>query len=187
MLLLSSPILILAGLAVRLDSPGPIFFRQARVGRNGRRFGMLKLRTMRADGDETVFAEHLARLEASRHTEDGTPIRIVDDPRITRVGRVLRQWSIDELPNFWNVLTGSMSLVGPRPLVPAEAELVGLDNPRFRVKPGITGLAQVEGRDTISIQERTRFDEEYVRSQSVSLDARILIKTIRTVLVDRGD
>ena len=186
-LLLSSPILILAGLAVRLDSPGPIFFRQARVGRNGRRFGMLKLRTMRADGDETVFAEHLARLEASRHTEDGTPIRIVDDPRITRVGRVLRQWSIDELPNFWNVLTGSMSLVGPRPLVPAEAELVGLDNPRFRVKPGITGLAQVEGRDTISIQERTRFDEEYVRSQSVSLDARILIKTIRTVLVDRGD
>ena len=170
-LLLSSPILILAGLAVRLDSPGPIFFRQARVGRNGRRFGMLKLRTMRADGDETVFAEHLARLEASRHTEDGTPIRIVDDPRITRVGRVLRQWSIDELPNFWNVLTGSMSLVGPRPLVPAEAELVGLDNPRFRVKPGITGLAQVEGRDTISIQERTRFDEEYVRSQSVSLDA----------------
>jgi len=186
-LLLSSPILILAGLAVRLDSPGPIFFRQARVGRNGRLFGMLKLRTMRADGDETVFAEHLARLEASRHTEDGTPIRIVDDPRITRVGRVLRQWSIDELPNFWNVLTGSMSLVGPRPLVPAEAELVGLDNPRFRVKPGITGLAQVEGRDTISIQERTRFDEEYVRSQSVSLDARILIKTIRTVLVDRGD
>lgn len=186
-LVLTAPILVVAGIAVRLDSPGPIFFKQVRVGRNGNHFGMVKLRTMRADSDERVFAEHLARLEMSRHLDDGTPIRIVDDPRITRVGRVLRQWSIDELPNFWNVLVGSMSLVGPRPLVPAEAELVGLDNPRFTVKPGITGLAQVQGRDSISIGERTRLDEEYVRNRSASLDVRIMLKTIRTVLFERGD
>ncbi|HEX6946431.1 MAG TPA: sugar transferase [Acidimicrobiia bacterium] len=186
-LVLATPILILAGLAVRLDTPGPVFFKQVRVGRNGRRFGMLKLRTMLADADEAVFAEHLARLEASRHTAEGAPIRILDDPRITRVGRVLRQWSIDELPNFWNVLMGSMSLVGPRPLVPAEAELVGLDSPRFKVKPGITGLAQVEGRDTISIAERTRLDEEYVQRQSAGLDTRILLRTIRAVVIERGD
>lgn len=186
-LVLTSPVLVLAGLAVRLDSPGPIFFKQWRVGRGGRRFGMLKIRTMEADADEAVFAEHLARLEASRHSGDGRPIRIADDHRVTRVGRMLRRWSIDELPNFWNVLLGSMSLVGPRPLVPAEAELVGLDNPRFRVKPGITGLAQVEGRDTITIEERTRLDEEYVVRRSAALDTRIMLRTIRTVFVERGD
>jgi lipopolysaccharide/colanic/teichoic acid biosynthesis glycosyltransferase len=185
-LVLASPVLALAGLAVRLDSPGPIFFKQWRVGRGGRRFGLLKIRTMEADADEAVFAEHLARLEASRFSDDGTPIRIADDHRITRVGRTLRRWSIDELPN-WNVLLGSMSLVGPRPLVPAEAELVGLDSPRFQVKPGITGLAQVEGRDTITIVERTRLDEEYVSRRSPSLDTRIMLKTIRTVFVERGD
>lgn len=186
-LVLSAPILVIAGIAVRLDSPGPVFFKQTRVGRDGRKFGLLKIRTMEAEADEAVFAEHLERLEASRHTDHGATIRIADDHRVTKVGRVLRRWSIDELPNFWNVLLGPLSLVGPRPLVPAEAELVGLDGPRFRVKPGITGLAQVEGRDSISIQERTRFDEEYVDKRSAGLDTRILLKTVRTVLVDRGD
>lgn len=186
-LVLAMPVLVISGIAVRLDSPGPVFFRQVRVGRSGRHFGLLKIRTMEADADEAVFAEHLARLELSRHRGDGPKIRIADDPRVTRVGRRLRKWSIDELPNFWNVLRGSMSLVGPRPLVPAEAKLIGLENARFAVKPGITGLAQVEGRDEITIAERTRWDEEYVRSRSTGLDVRILMRTLRTVLVNRGD
>jgi lipopolysaccharide/colanic/teichoic acid biosynthesis glycosyltransferase len=186
-LVLTSPILLVAGIAVRLDSPGPVFFKQTRVGRRGQEFGLLKIRTMRADADEAIFAEHLAALEASRHTSDPPVIKIIDDPRITRVGRLLRRWSVDEIPNFWNVLRGSMSLVGPRPLVPAEAELIGLDNPRFEVKPGITGLAQVEGRDSIGLSERTRWDEEYVHHRSLGLDLRILVRTARTVVMDRGD
>ena len=181
------PIVLLAGLAVRIDSPGAVFFRQTRVGRNGVPFGMLKIRTMVADSDETVFAEHLTRLEAARHQEMHTPIRIEGDDRITRVGHVLRRWSIDELPNFWNVLRGSMTLVGPRPLVEAEAELVGLDSPRFTVKPGITGLAQVRGRDTITMAERTTYDEEYVRERNLRLDLRILLATFTTIVTESGD
>jgi lipopolysaccharide/colanic/teichoic acid biosynthesis glycosyltransferase len=184
---LSLPIVLAAGLAVRIDSPGPVFFRQVRLGRNLRPFGMVKIRTMRAEADESVFAEHLARLEASRHAGTTATIRIEDDERITRVGRFLRRWSIDELPNLWNVLEGSMSLVGPRPLVEAEAELVGVDSPRFGVKPGITGLAQVEGRDEIGIQRRTALDERYVATQSTAGDLRILARTVSTVFSGSGD
>jgi lipopolysaccharide/colanic/teichoic acid biosynthesis glycosyltransferase len=184
---LTLPLMFLAGIAVRLDSPGPVFFRQTRIGKDGTPFGMLKIRTMRADNDEQVFAEHLARLEASRHREMETRLRIEEDDRITRVGHFLRRWSIDELPNLWNVLRGSMSLVGPRPLVGAEAELVGLNSSRFSVKPGITGLAQVRGRDTITMAQRTQLDERYVDSRSLSLDLRILADTLTTVFRDSGD
>jgi lipopolysaccharide/colanic/teichoic acid biosynthesis glycosyltransferase len=186
-LVLSFPIILIAGLAVRLTSPGPVFFKQVRVGKEGRQFGLVKIRTMTADADESVFADHLARLEAARHSDTPQPIRINDDSRVTKVGRVLRKSSIDELPNFWNVLRGSMSLVGPRPLVPAEAELVGLENVRFEVKPGITGLAQVYGRDTITLDERTRLDEEYVRTRSTRLDTRIMVRTFRAVFAEPGD
>ena len=186
-LVLSFPIVLLAGVIVRLTSPGPVFFKQTRIGRQGRPFGMIKIRTMEADADETVFAEHLARLEASRHSDTPVTIRIADDARVTRVGRFLRKSSIDELPNFWNVLRGSMSLVGPRPLVPAEARLIGLDNPRFEVKPGITGLAQIEGRDSITLIERTGWDEEYVRTRSPRLDTRIMLRTIKAIFTQPGD
>jgi len=181
------PIVIVAAIAVRLDSPGPIFFRQVRLGRNLRPFGMLKIRSMRAEADEKVFAEHLARLQARRHSGPHPSIRIEEDDRVTRVGHFLRRWSIDELPNLWNVLEGSMSLVGPRPLVEAEAELVGVESSRFTVKPGITGLAQVEGRDTISVEERTALDERYVAEQSTIGDLRILLRTVTTVFTDSGD
>lgn len=184
---LTLPIIIAAGIAVRLDSPGPIFFRQMRIGRGLRPFGMLKIRSMVAEADESVFAEHLARLQASRHAELEPTIRIEGDDRITRVGHFLRKWSIDELPNLWNVLEGSMSLVGPRPLVEAEAELVGVESPRFSTRPGITGLAQVEGRDNITIEERTDLDERYVEEQSMALDMRILTKTFATVFTGGGD
>ncbi len=184
---LTLPIVVLAGIAVRLDSRGPIFFRQVRLGRNLRPFGVLKIRSMVAEADETVFAEHLARLQASRHDESDTSLRIDDDDRITRVGHFIRRWSIDELPNLWNVLEGSMSLVGPRPLVESEAELVGIESRRFDVKPGITGLAQVEGRDTISIEDRTALDEEYVDRRSMSLDVKILMRTFVAVFSGSGD
>lgn len=184
--ILAIPLVLVAGLAIRLDSPGPVFFSQTRIGRNGQPFGLLKIRTMRADGTETVFAEHLARLQETHMSKDAGPIAIEDDVRITRVGRFLRRSSIDELPNLWNVLRGHMSLVGPRPLVLAEAELIGLDNPRFTVKPGITGLAQVKGRDTITLAERTRLDEEYVRNRNGRLDASILIRTLGAILARPG-
>lgn len=184
---LTLPIVILAGLAVRIDSPGPIFFRQVRVGRGLRPFGMLKIRSMRAEADEAVFAEHLARLQASRHEELESKLRIVDDDRVTRVGRFLRKWSIDELPNLWNVLEGSMSLVGPRPLVEAEAELVGVESARFSVKPGVTGLAQIEGRDDLNIEERTALDEQYVLHRALRLDLRIIARTFREVFSGSGD
>lgn len=184
---LTLPVIALAGIAVRLDSPGPVFFRQARLGRNLRPFGMLKIRSMQAEADESVFAEHLARLQESRHSEFGKTIRIEDDDRITRVGHFLRRWSIDELPNLWNVLEGSMSLVGPRPLVEAEAELVGVESTRFTVKPGITGLAQVEGRDNLTIEERTAIDERYVEEQSMATDLRIMFRTVTTVFSSSGD
>lgn len=184
-LVLLFPVLIVAAIAVRVDSPGPAFFRQLRVGRDGRDFWMVKLRTMVIDHDEEVFHEHLERLRENAD-EDDYSIRIDDDPRITGVGRRLRKWSIDELPNFWNVLKGSMSLVGPRPLVRSEAELIGLDNPRFTVKPGVTGMAQVHGRDSIGISERTEWDERYVRERSIKLDLSILFATIRAVVSTPG-
>ena len=184
-LVLLAPVLIIAAIAVRLDSPGPAFFRQQRVGRDGRDFWMVKIRTMVIDHDEEVFRRHLAKLEEAEG-DDEYSIRIDDDPRVTRVGSALRKWSIDEFPNFWNVLKGSMSLVGPRPLVRSEAELIGLDNPRFTVKPGVTGMAQVHGRDSIGLAERTEWDVRYVEERSTRLDLSILLETARTVLKTPG-
>ena len=187
MLVLTIPIVLIAGLAVRIDSPGPIFFQQVRVGKGGETFGLMKIRTMKADADEEVFAEHLARLQATHMSDVAIPIGIPDDDRVTRVGRFLRRSSVDELPNLWNVVRGHMSLVGPRPLVNDEAEVIGLDNARFTVKPGITGLAQVEGRDTITLSARTRLDEEYVENRSGKLDTSILLRTVGAVFTEPGD
>ena len=187
LLVLLFPVLALAALAVRIDSPGPAFFRQLRVGRDGRDFWMIKLRTMVIDHDEEVFHEHLAKLREAGDEDIEYTIRIDEDPRITRVGDRLRRWSIDELPNLWNVLKGSMSLVGPRPLVRAEAELIGLDNPRFTVKPGVTGMAQVHGRDEIALAERTAWDERYVAERSTRLDLSILLATATTVFTTPGE
>lgn len=185
--ILTLPVVLIAGLMVRIDSPGAVFFRQARIGRNGEPFGLLKLRTMEADADERVFAEHLSRLQAAHHSNNEMPIAIEGDDRITRVGRFLRKASLDELPNLWNVLRGHMSLVGPRPLVEAEAEMIGLDNKRFLVKPGVTGLAQVGGRDTITMADRTRLDETYVADRSLALDVSILLRTLIAVFRNPGD
>ncbi len=179
-----SPLLAAAALAVRLDSRGPALFLQERVGRHQRPFRLVKFRTMRAGGDDEVLHEHLERLAGG---DGASTLRVEDDPRITRVGRHLRRWSIDELPDLWNVVRGEMSLVGPRPLVPFEVELLGEQAaPRFLVRPGITGLAQIGGRVELDIDERTRLDLEYVNRRSLALDVRIIARTAAALIRTPG-
>ena len=184
-----APLFAAVAVAIKLDSPGPVMFRQIRVGRRGRPFRMVKFRTMLHGADESFLTEHLKRLAELGEDAGAEPavLRIEDDPRVTRVGRWLRKWSLDELPNLWNVFTGSMSLVGPRPLVPDEIEIMGEGSlPRLTVKPGITGLAQVAGRDLITIDERTRHDLDYVRRRSLRLDLEIMVDTVRAVFRQPG-
>jgi lipopolysaccharide/colanic/teichoic acid biosynthesis glycosyltransferase len=185
-LLLTAPLLLLLAVAVRLDSPGPAFFHQIRVGRYGDPFTILKFRTMGEKADEGVHERHLKRpLDPSNART--LAIRLDNDPRITRTGRFLRRWSLDELPNLWNVLKGDMSMVGPRPLVPYEVEaLEGTSLSRLNVRPGVTGLAQVNGRLDASLQQRTDYDVEYAESCSIPRDSSILVKTVPTLLNRKG-
>jgi exopolysaccharide biosynthesis polyprenyl glycosylphosphotransferase len=180
-LVLVSPILLAAAIAIKLDSPGPVFFRQQRVGKNGKLFGVLKLRTMQVDAERT-----LAALK-SQSEVDGPLFKMRNDPRVTRVGRVLRSWSIDELPQLWNVLRGEMSIVGPRPALPGETSgwSAQLQN-RLRVKPGITGMWQVNGRSSSSFEDYERYDLYYVDNWSLLTDLAIIAKTIPVVLLRRG-
>lgn len=180
-LVVASPVMVAAMVAIRLDSPGPMLFRQVRVGRNGRPFQVLKLRTMVADA-EARRAELLAANEA-----DGPLFKMRDDPRVTRVGRFLRRSSIDELPQLWNVVRGEMSLVGPRPALPHETEAWDpLLTQRLRVTPGITGMWQVNGRSESSFEDYTRLDLYYVDNWSLLIDLAILAKTVPVVLLRRG-
>ena len=171
LLLLAAPVLLAAAIAVRLDSPGPAFYRQRRSGLHGERFDMLKLRTM-VDGAEHVGA--------------GLAIN-TGDARITRVGAFLRRTSLDELPNLVNVLRGEMSLIGPRPTLPAQvAQYTARQHGRLAVKPGITGWAQVNGRASLPWSERIELDLYYVEHRSLLLDARILLRTPLLVLGGGG-
>jgi len=180
-LVATSPLIAAAMVAIRLDSPGPMLFRQVRVGRNGRPFQVLKLRTMVADA-EARRAELLAANEA-----DGPLFKMRDDPRVTRVGRFLRRSSIDELPQLWNVVRGEMSMVGPRPALPHETEAWDpLLTQRLRVTPGITGMWQVNGRSESSFEDYTRLDLYYVDNWSLLIDLAILAKTLPVVLFRRG-
>jgi exopolysaccharide biosynthesis polyprenyl glycosylphosphotransferase len=183
LVLLGAPLLALIALVVRLDSPGPIFFRQQRVGRGGRPFRIWKFRTM------VVDAEHQQRrLEGCNEMKDGVLFKIKDDPRVTRVGRLLRRTSLDELPQLFNVIGGEMSLVGPRPLALRDAErLAPRHHARFAVLPGITGLWQVSGRSDIGcFEEVFRLDMAYVRRCSFRLDMHILWRTVGVVLRRQG-
>ncbi|MGI9646882.1 MAG: sugar transferase, partial [Acidimicrobiia bacterium] len=170
-----APVWLVVAVALRVDSPGPLLYRQQRVGLNGERFALLKFRTMVDGSDDSVLAEHLEQLANAPDER----LRIEVDPRVTTVGRFLRRWAIDELPNFWTVFSGHLSLVGPRPLVPEEVALLGpAGDLRTRVKPGITGLAQVRGRDEISLADRMAHDLEYVGKRSFGLDLAILLRTV---------
>ncbi len=182
-LLALSPVLLAAALAIRLDTKGPTFFRQARHGRDGRTFRIVKFRTMVADAESMRFAlGHLNEMEGG-----GPLFKIHDDPRITRVGRFLRKWSIDELPQLWNVLRGEMSLVGPRPFVVHESEqITGWASRRLDTTPGITGLWQVLGRNDIAFEEMVKLDYVYVTNWSLWWDIKILVQTLPVVLARRG-
>ena len=168
-------------LIIRLDSPGPVFFRQERVGRDGATFKMLKFRTMRVDAEEM-----LAQLQA-QNDGAGPLFKMHDDPRVTRVGRILRKLSLDELPQFWNVLIGDMSVVGPRPPLPNEVTAYnGAVYRRLYIKPGITGLWQISGRSDLAWDESVRLDLRYVENWSILSDIIIMWRTVRVMVMPRG-
>ncbi len=187
LLLLLAPLLALVALAILLDSSGPVFFRQTRVGRGGKPFTIYKFRSMRTDADEAVHREYVTTLLRATNAGQDTAMRKVpNDRRITRIGAIIRKTSIDELPQLWNVLIGNMSLVGPRPPIPYEVEAYApWMRRRLDVLPGITGLWQVSGRGQVSLDEMFQLDVSYVGRQSLALDLKILLLTIPTVLALR--
>jgi lipopolysaccharide/colanic/teichoic acid biosynthesis glycosyltransferase len=170
-LVLAAPLLLIAAVAIKLDSRGPVIYRQRRVGKEGQQFEVYKLRTMRLGAVPVVV---------------GTPV-LEDDPRVTRVGGLLRRFSLDELPNLVNVLRGELAIVGPRPTLAAQVELyTERQRRRLEVKPGITGWAQVNGRAGIPWEERIELDVWYVDHRSLALDLRILARTARLLLTGHG-
>jgi len=180
-LVLGAPLLLLSALLIKLESRGPVFYKSTRIGRGGRAFTFLKLRSMVADAERA--RPHLEHLNEA----DGPVFKISNDPRVTRVGRFLRSTSIDEIPQFFNVLCGDMSMVGPRPPIPEEvAQYEPLQLRRLDVRPGITCLWQISGRSRIGFQEWMRLDLEYIKHQSFALDVKILLRTIPAVLSREG-
>ena len=180
-LVLLAPILLLIALAIKLDSPGPILFRQRRVGRNSEPFSMLKFRTMIPDAEAR-------KLEVLHLNEAGDGLfKIGEDPRTTRFGRFLRATSLDELPQLVNVLTGQMSVVGPRPLVPEDdAFVTGPDRVRLAVRPGMTGPWQVAGASRVPMSEMVELDRFYVYERNLWLDVKLIAGTAKHVALRRG-
>lgn len=187
MLSLCSPLLVLLVLLVKITSRGPVFYVQQRVGRGYRQFGCIKFRTMRRDADRILSAVLAASPDLQEEFRNDFKLR--NDPRITRLGRFLRRSSLDELPQFVNVLRGEMSVVGPRPIVSQELPRYGKRMEEvLAVRPGLTGLWQVSGRNNLSYRKRVQLDLYYARYRSLKMDMRILLRTIRVVLDprDRG-
>jgi len=185
-----SPLLLLIAVAVRLDSPGPVIFRQLRLGRNQRPFVMLKFRTMWRDADDRLHREAVHKTANGIRTElpNGKKVyKSLDDPRITRLGKVLRATGLDELPQIVNVLRGEMSLVGPRPAVPYELPYYKpWHHNRFAVRPGITGLWQVKRSHSTDFDDMMRLDVEYTASCSVWEDLKLMALTIPSIVRERG-
>jgi lipopolysaccharide/colanic/teichoic acid biosynthesis glycosyltransferase len=183
LLAVSSPVLLVVAVLVRTTSPGPVLFRQTRVGRAGAPFRMLKFRTMRHGCDDAAHRDYIRRLLSDQADAYDGLYKLVDDPRVTRVGAVLRRLSIDELPQLLNVLKGDMTLVGPRPALPFEAELFpDWATPRYLVAPGVTGLWQVSGRNRLTMLQGLKLDVEYVEQRSFVVDLLILFRTVPAVL-----
>ncbi len=177
-----SPLLALTALAIRLESPGPVLFFQTRVGLRGRHFAMIKFRSMRIGAE----AEKAA-LAADNESGDGVIFKMRRDPRITRVGAFIRRFSIDELPQILNVLRGDMTIVGPRPPVPSEvAQYTNSERKRLQGKPGLTCLWQIGGRSDLAFQQQVELDLEYLATQDLSQDIKIIAKTLPAVLSGRG-
>jgi lipopolysaccharide/colanic/teichoic acid biosynthesis glycosyltransferase len=180
LIVLLAPLLLLIAVLIRLDSPGSPIFRQVRVGIHGRRFRLLKFRTMRVGADRET-----QRLKA--HSNDPDWLLLDHDPRVTRVGRILRHTSLDELPQLWHVVRGDMSLVGPRPLSLADdSRVTGEARIRSEVLPGMTGLWQVSGRTEVSFKAMLTLDAAYVSTRSFRGDLQLLLRTVPAVLLARG-
>ena len=184
------PLFALIAAAIRTTSPGGVFYRAKAIGRDGKPFTMFKFRSMRPDTTSEIHKEFVSKLitgEIKREGEGGTPLKIVDDPRITKVGHVLRKLSLDELPQILNVLKGDMSLVGPRPCLPYEFEIYKeWHKKRLSIRPGITGLWQVTGRSEVTFEEMVILDLYYIYNRSMLLDMNILYETIFVVLKKKG-
>ena len=184
-LALSLPVMAIIALLIRWDSPGPVLFFQQRIGRKGRPFRFVKFRTLYADARER-FPELYAYRYSPQELAD-LKFKITPDPRVTRCGAWLRRTSLDELPNFWNVLTGDMALVGPRPEIP---EMLPYYHDemllKFSVRPGITGLAQTHGRGRLKFHDTVQYDLEYVQQRSFLFDLKILLRTIKMVVFRDG-
>jgi len=182
LLLLGAPLFLLIACAIKLDSPGPVFFIQKRLGEKGRKFLVYKFRSMVSDAEQRK--SELKKLNIMK----GPAFKVINDPRVTRIGRILRRWSLDELPQLWNVANGTMSLVGPRPTPVAESmRYKGWQRKRFSMKPGLTCLWQIRGRNEITdLNEWMNLDLEYINNWSLWLDFKILCKTIPIVLSSKG-
>lgn len=186
LLLLLTPVLAAVAVAVKLSSPGPVLFRQERLGLHRRRFRLIKFRTMIDGNSDEIHRRYIRRLLTEDTPPDGGQrgvYKLTADPRVTRVGSFLRRTSLDELPQLWNVVRGELSLVGPRPVLAWEAELFpdGAEK-RFTVRPGITGLWQVSGRSTVDYRAALELDVRYAQTKSLWLDLWILARTVRVVL-----
>jgi lipopolysaccharide/colanic/teichoic acid biosynthesis glycosyltransferase len=190
LLVLFLPLFVLIAVAIRLDSRGPVMFRQHRVGRDLEPFIVSKFRTMRhgvGHDAHRTFVLGLIAGEQPERPNGGPRFKMVEDERVTRMGRMLRRSSLDELPQLWNVLHGDMSLVGPRPAIPYEVEHYPPHwFARFAVKPGLTGLWQVSGRSELTLEEMVQLDVDYARRRSPWLNLRILARTVPAVLSGRG-
>jgi lipopolysaccharide/colanic/teichoic acid biosynthesis glycosyltransferase len=186
---LLSPLLLALTLAIRISSPGPALFRQRRVGHGQREFTLFKFRSMRSDADPRGHREYVTALIKGQQANGGRKdlYKLAVDDRITPVGRWIRKWSLDELPQLFNVIAGDMALVGPRPAIAYEVEeYPGWYLKRFAVKPGLTGLWQVSGRNERTYEEMVRLDIEYAERRSLLLDLSILARTPLTVIARRG-
>jgi lipopolysaccharide/colanic/teichoic acid biosynthesis glycosyltransferase len=184
-------LMVMIAICIRLDSKGPVFFRQKRVGQNGKEFGMLKFRSMYVDSDDRAHREAIKQyinggtLNGDVNTDN--PFKLANDPRVTKVGQFIRKTSFDELPQFINVLRGEMTLVGPRPPVPYEVEQYSQhDQLRLYGKPGMTGTWQVYGRSRVTFQEMIEMDIAYLHQQSIRLDLKLIALTVPVMLQGRG-
>ncbi len=182
-LIVLSPIMVVLAILIRLTSPGPALFRQERVGQTGRTFTMYKFRTMRTGASDAALKLQIERELRGEDTSTDGSYKLPNGAEVTRIGALLRRTSLDELPQLINVVRGEMTLVGPRPCLPWEAEMFPTEyNVRFDVKPGVTGLWQVSGRSTMNTLEMLQLDVEYCRSRSIVGDISILVRTLPAML-----
>ena len=173
-LIVLSPVFLISMIAIYIDDPGPVIFKQIRIGRNGRKFVLYKFRSM------CVNAEELKAQLMSQNIDQGANFKVENDPRITRVGRILRKTSIDELPQLINILKGDMAIIGPRPFIESEEKLLPSD--RLLVKPGLSCYWQIGGKNSLSIQEQIELDRKYIRERSLIVDLKIILLTLKFIV-----